>query len=160
MNPAEVIARLESKGVSLTLTHSGGLDVSGDKEAVMRVLPFLRDHKAAIVNLLAMNNPAMQEVEADRLIAGMTTDAPGFDWCQDHLGDLLAAGWTDTELFKKTSPLGLAWVDIWSRAGVRVSMTGGFVVFDIPQPDGSTAQQVARPDNKCNQLRCIDDRKN
>lgn len=58
MNTAEVIERVESEGVSLTLTPSGGLDVSGDKEAVGRVLPFLRNHKAEIVDLLTKKQRA------------------------------------------------------------------------------------------------------
>lgn len=61
MNTAEVIERLESEGISLTLTPSGGLDVSGNKEAVGRVLSFLRNHKAEIVDLLARMTPANQK---------------------------------------------------------------------------------------------------
>ncbi len=67
MNTAEIIERLESEGVSLALTPSGGLDVSGDKEAVGRVLPFLRNHKAEIVDLLAKMIPANQNPTTEKV---------------------------------------------------------------------------------------------
>lgn len=67
MNTAEVIERLESDGISLTLTPSGGLDVSGNKEAVGRVLSFLRNHKAEIVDLLARMTPANQKPAPEKV---------------------------------------------------------------------------------------------
>lgn len=134
MNTAEVIERLESEGVSLVLTPSGGLDVSGNKEAVGRVLPFLRNHKAEIVELLDRIAPTIQE------------NVPGLVWCQDHLGELLAAGWTEAQLFKKSWPLGLAWLRVWDKA-TAIMEPGGLVVFTI-QGHGRTVRQVARPDNK------------
>lgn len=67
MNTAEVIERLESEGVNLTLTSSGGLDISGDKEAVERMLPFLRNHKAEIVDLLARGSLANQKPTPEKV---------------------------------------------------------------------------------------------
>lgn len=72
-------------------------------------------------------------------------DITGLVWCQNRLVELLAAGWTESELFKKSWPLGLAWMRLWANPTVTVSLApSGEVVFDIVGHDG-TVRQVARP---------------
>lgn len=230
MNAANILAQLEVEGVRLSLAPAGGLQVSGAKEVVGRLLPLLRGHKAEIVALLTTAPPcpcggvthkvpqlgrawspgapfvcrcgdytgwategrprcplcefdavvdavAHQKrmlAHADELgrVAAQTLDPEkraarlavvaavraevmgaafhrggisGHAWCQDHLDELLAAGWSHAALFRRSWPLGLAWSQIWSARGVIVTLeSGGLVVFAIQRP-GRTVRQVARP---------------
>lgn len=66
MNTAEIIEQLESEGVSLVLTPSGGLDVSGDREVIGRVLPLLRNNKPEIMDHLNKMKLGMQKADSDQ----------------------------------------------------------------------------------------------
>ena len=53
MTPAEVIRRASLDGVSLSVSPGGNVKASGNKEALARWLPLIRESKAGVVDLLA-----------------------------------------------------------------------------------------------------------
>lgn len=53
MTAAAILHRAEAEGVSLTLTPAGTIKAIGNPEAVNRLLPVIRAHKAAILAELA-----------------------------------------------------------------------------------------------------------
>ena len=52
MTPAAIIQRAQADGVTLVLSPSGTIKAAGDREAVNRWLPIIREHKSEIVNEL------------------------------------------------------------------------------------------------------------
>ena len=52
MTPAAIIQRAQADGVTLVLSPSGTIKAAGDREAVNRWLPIIREHKNEIVNEL------------------------------------------------------------------------------------------------------------
>jgi hypothetical protein len=52
MTPAAIIQKARADGVTLVLSPSGTIKVAGDREAVNRWLPIIREHKNEIVNEL------------------------------------------------------------------------------------------------------------
>lgn len=78
-------------------------------------------------------------------LCGNATTQPGAKWCRENLGSLLAAGWTERELFNPGWPLGLAMLSVFERPGVAVTLEAGKVVFVIPRHNSESVQQVARP---------------
>lgn len=152
MNTAEVIERLELEGVSLTLTPSGGLDVFGDKEALGRVLPFLRNHKAEIVDLLTRMKPAqVQAIPTSQKQARVSpldllAFCEGYTWLRPLLSELTQAGWSRPELFRRNrARRGIAWLPLWADKDVTANLTAeGFIRFTIARGD-RTCMQTSRP---------------
>ncbi|OGA54971.1 MAG: hypothetical protein A3F74_17500 [Betaproteobacteria bacterium RIFCSPLOWO2_12_FULL_62_58] len=59
MTPATIIQKAQADGVTLILSPSGTIKAAGEREAVNRWLPIIREHKNEIVNeLRAANNGA------------------------------------------------------------------------------------------------------
>jgi len=74
---------------------------------------------------------------------------PGKEWADRHHAELMAAGWTDKELYKGNYPL--AGGQIWKRPGLKVTlMRDGRVVFTYQNPTGSQITQTAWPMNREN----------
>jgi hypothetical protein len=77
--------------------------------------------------------------------------AAAWPWIKEHKAALLAAGWTMAELVRRVKyrwpvgPWGLAWLPVWSKPGVVVTLGGkGGIVFTWR--DGErTIKQTARP---------------
>lgn len=56
MNPAAILEKSAADGVILSLSASGTLKANGDQEKVNKWLPVIRDHKPALIALLAGNS--------------------------------------------------------------------------------------------------------
>ena len=52
MTPATIIKKAQADGVTLVLSPSGTIKAAGNREAVTRWLPIIREHKNEIVNEL------------------------------------------------------------------------------------------------------------
>ena len=52
MTPAMIIQKAQADGVTLVLSPSGTIKAAGDREAVNRWLPIIREHKAELLNEL------------------------------------------------------------------------------------------------------------
>ncbi|HHK60918.1 MAG TPA: hypothetical protein ENJ73_04225 [Desulfobacterales bacterium] len=73
---------------------------------------------------------------------------PGLLWCRQHEAALLAAGWTETGLYKRPPVLdaGLAFLHHWRDPAVSVELGDqGQVVFTIKR-HGRVVRQVACPE--------------
>ena len=53
MNAHEILYHIKAENVRLVLLENDKIDVSGDKIKVGKLLPFIRDHKTEIVNILS-----------------------------------------------------------------------------------------------------------
>jgi len=92
------------------------------------------------------DRPAERAMEPSQILScGEDEKHPGLTWCNIHLEELLAAGWTEAELFKRGWPLGLAWGMLWDDPAVTVTLDQGYVVFIIARNE-RTVRQVARPE--------------
>lgn len=68
MTPAAIVKAAATDGVRLALTDAGTLKTIGHPDAVRHWLPHLRDHKAAIIQLLAVVNDPTTAAATGRLI--------------------------------------------------------------------------------------------
>jgi hypothetical protein len=57
MSPATLIREAQSDGVMLSLSLAGNIKASGDRAAVDRWLPMIRDRKAEIIDALKISAP-------------------------------------------------------------------------------------------------------
>lgn len=75
--------------------------------------------------------------------------AAAWPWIKEHRTALLAAGWTMAALVRRAKyrwpygPWGVAWLPVWSRPDVTVSLGSGKLHF-IYQSNGRTIRQVAQ----------------
>lgn len=88
-----------------------------------------------------------------RVTPGMVTGwRAAREWITARLPELEAAGWTRRELFQAGrlrfphGAWGMAWLSLWTKAGVEVSIThSGGITFSWIEASGRTVTQTARP---------------
>jgi hypothetical protein len=92
MTPTAIIQRAAAEEVTLSLTPTGSIKASGDKAAVNRWLPTIREHKAELLTALQLV-PVPGEIQAliDRVMRALDcqeSDRHAFaqDWCDDPTG--------------------------------------------------------------------------
>lgn len=68
MSAVELIHRANAAGVELRLDAAGGLKAAGDRQAIERLLPDLRAHKAEIARLLQDSQITVRALAAAMLI--------------------------------------------------------------------------------------------
>jgi hypothetical protein len=94
MSPTEVIKRAAGDGVLLAFSASGSISARGNRSAVNRWLPAIRQHKAALLELLrpAEDGWSSQDwqaffeeragiAESDGGLLRAEAEARAFDWC-------------------------------------------------------------------------------
>lgn len=57
MNALRIINQLKADHITISLADNGKLDISGNKEKIGKLLPFIRDHKSEIVLHLEQHRP-------------------------------------------------------------------------------------------------------
>jgi TubC N-terminal docking domain len=68
------------------------------------------------------------------------------EWLKDHKDVLRLAGWTAPELFRRDKSKGLAWVSLWDKESLEVSIKeDGVIVFQFQSATNQTITQTARP---------------
>lgn len=80
MSPAEILERATVEGVSVALSSTGTIKVTGDQLVVDKWLPLIRDHKPSILRELHRELRrekvlALLEAEADKRYAIYVADA-------------------------------------------------------------------------------------
>ncbi len=76
-------------------------------------------------------------------------------WIMEHLEELLQAGWTRPELFRRSKfnwpvgPWGIAWHSTWTKPDLKVEITPGTgnIVFTFTGSHGRAITQTVRPTN-------------
>ncbi|MBV5341768.1 MAG: hypothetical protein J0665_19815 [Deltaproteobacteria bacterium] len=66
MNAVEIMNQLKADNIILEVSNNGRLDISGNKKKIGKILPFIRDHKAEIINLLSKGSTIAEEAEVTR----------------------------------------------------------------------------------------------
>ena len=104
MTAREILDHIEAENVKLVLLENDKIDVSGDKAKVGKLLPFIRDHKAEIVNYLRGDDHEWIRLEPSwRPAKKATRQRPSvvaLEWLRDHRQALRLAGWTMAELYR------------------------------------------------------------
>lgn len=73
----------------------------------------------------------------------------GFQWVQAHRQELIAAGWTAPELFRRSKfrysvgSWGVAWLSVWLKPGLSVSFNDdGKIIFTLRRGERTVVQSV------------------
>ena len=67
-------------------------------------------------------------------------------WISQHRFKLLGFGWTPPELYRRNKSKGIAWLRIWDKPDLQVSLgRSGEVVFHFATTTGKKIQQTAFP---------------
>ena len=67
-------------------------------------------------------------------------------WLRGHRDELRKAGWTAPELWRLDKSKGIAWLGIWSKPDVQVTLgPAGRIIFRFADAFGRTIQQTAWP---------------
>lgn len=66
-------------------------------------------------------------------------------WLKAHRDELRQSGWTAPELWRRNRSIGIAWVGLWERPGLAVSLEAGGVIAVFFESSGRTIRQTARP---------------
>lgn len=170
MSLAEIIDRAEDDGVKLTLSPKGKVIVAGEKHVVNHWRPVLSEHKSELLVFLAekvLHQPRQDlgsvrvEQHSDQ-VAGKDAATTAFlvkkkikpsplalEWLRVHKNVLLLAGWTAPELYRRDKSRGLAWVSLWDKESLEVSIKeDGVIVFQFQSATKRTITQTARPTNR------------
>jgi len=177
MNPSALVQQIEADGISLSLDPaSGKVSFRGGKQAVTQWMPFLQEHRAAIIDWLKEfdsgkvphvataktaksphggENQHCQKSEHCQkpLLTVLTVPLTGTSgksfpgtWVRDHLEELHEMGFTEWELFSGSYPLERC------LAGLPVDATIGIkpgeVVATWRNRHGKEITQRARPDGR------------
>lgn len=162
MNALEIINQLKAEHITIALSDNGKLDISGNKEKIGKILPFIRDHKAEIVNILSLEK---QEVNsAPKIEDGDFNDDEMFPspetthkkakaiippfalkWILEHLQALRQAGWTGRELFRRNKTKGICWRQLWDAPFLKVYLHDNGVIEFECVIEGRDIIQSARP---------------
>lgn len=68
------------------------------------------------------------------------------EWLKDHKEVLRLAGWTASELYRRDKSKGLAWVAIWDKEDLGITVKdGGVIAFQFQGATNQTITQTARP---------------
>jgi hypothetical protein len=68
------------------------------------------------------------------------------EWLREHKNVLRLAGWTAPELYRLDKSRGLAWVSLWDKESLEVSIKeDGVIVFQFQSATNQTITQTARP---------------
>ena len=65
MTPATIIQKAQADGVTLVLSPSGTIKLAGDREAVSRWLPIIREHKDGLLNELRAASDSVYDALPD-----------------------------------------------------------------------------------------------
>jgi len=116
MEPAEIIQQAQAEGLRITLAESGGITYEGPEQVAAKWLPAIRDHKAALVELLARQ---VVGLPCGRCGGRRYLPAPGgWTWPDGEHGD----GWRCT---------GCGTVFLVSGAGLERPDQGGEKLSDL-----------------------------
>lgn len=67
-------------------------------------------------------------------------------WLKGHKDDLRLSGWTARELYRRNKSIGIAWVEIWNKPGLEITVKDdGVIAFQFPTATGQMITQTARP---------------
>jgi len=105
MTPAAIIKKAAAEGVRLAVTPAGTIKAIGERAAVTRWLPLIREQKPAIVATLAKQRhqcPTDLEVRIRRMAAY-------WEYSPDELAWALARAAEDPEGWRKVVEFDAAW---------------------------------------------------
>lgn len=154
-----VLDRLHSFGVDVTLTHDGTLDLQGGEnlsdEDWNQVVDFAKKFKAWIISEIEGTAPTAPAAPTRKnhitpsMLESWKVARP---WLLAHLPRLQAAGWTRAKLFRAgrlrfpCGPWGVAFLSVWTKDGVQVEIEdGGAIRWTWADATGKTITQAARP---------------
>ncbi len=139
------------EGVTLTLSPAGGLRVMGldtlPPDEAGRVVAMVKANRERLLAELKGGKPKACNIRRPPGQAEVARYRQGRAWCLDHLGTLLASGWTRAGLFRAGryrypyGPWGAAW--LWPVDVVDVSMLPGCLAFHLPGGATLTAGREA-----------------
>lgn len=82
MNALRIINQLKADHITIALADNGNLDISGNKEKIGKLLPFIRDHKSEIVLHLEQHRPPEIKTTLHPCpLCGGKLLSPGLDGC-------------------------------------------------------------------------------
>ena len=96
-------------------------------------------------NVTDQRNPV--HVEPDlKTIRTKRISPVALGWLCGHWPELKDAGWTSPELWRRDKSRGLAWLLIWDRPGLDISLSNnGGIVFQYINETGGAITQTAFP---------------
>lgn len=162
MNALEIINQLKADHITIALSDNGKLDISGNKEKLGKILPFIRDHKAEIINILSLENKEVKsapkiedsDFNDDEIFPSHETTPkkakaiiPPFalEWILERRQALRQAGWTGRELFRRNKSKGICWCQLWDAPYLKVYLQDNGVIEFECVIAGKDIIQTARP---------------
>lgn len=153
MTAIDIISEASNEGLHLSLSETGKIILSGERAVVEKWVDIVKEHKEKLIVLL---NGKAGEKEKDTETCHMEdmsktgkpllTPSPiALQWLHAHRSDLRQAGWKAPELYRRNKSKGLAWMSLWDRTGITVSLSpGGTIFFQYINGHGLTIRQTAR----------------
>ena len=162
MKPAAFLESAEQAGVTLSLGSAGNIKVQGEQEQVNRLVPLVREHKAALLEFLqgGSERPLCdeckppQQIASDREPTRSTQRLRHIEkmhpravaWLAEHRIALKAAGWTAKELYRRNRSPGVGWLRLWKKEDLKAILEpSGRIIFTFSGALGNLIQQTAIP---------------